>query len=301
MTADKLGEEIMSGTKLISILESEKTPENISRKENLLELLNSLDEYVRTKIEEGADNVTMANFLGEIALQTDQDTNADDSGSAVTLMTVHAAKGLEFNNVIIVGVEEDLFPSSMSRDSIAEIEEERRLLYVAITRARSTCTITYARSRYKNGQTKTCTMSRFIKDIDPQFLSMTQSSGMSSGSYDFNKSRDEWNTRYLRQESNNAMHAGSSSTSNGNLFQKRISTPPMSKPASSSPNTGDFTLHSPDELCSGMKIEHSRFGFGTINNIEASGADTKITVDFGNVGTKSLILKFARFKILKTE
>lgn len=302
MTADKLGQEIMNGTKLISMLESEKTPENISRKENLLELLNSLDEYVRTKIEEGADNVTMANFLGEIALQTDQDTNTDDSGSAVTLMTVHAAKGLEFNNVIIVGVEEDLFPSSMSRDSIAEIEEERRLLYVAITRAKSTCTITYARSRYKNGQTKTCTMSRFIKDIDPQFLSMTQSSGMSSGSYDFNKSRDEWNTRYIRTDNNRSSLAASTQQSKPSVSIFPSTTlRPVANQASTSTNPADFCLHTADELRPGMKIEHSRFGFGTINNIEASGADTKITVDFGNVGTKSLILKFARFKILKTE
>ena len=131
---------------------------------------------------------------------------------------------------------------------------------------------------------------------------MTRSSGMSSGSYDFNKSRDEWDTRYIRTDNNRSSLAASTQQSKPSVSIFPSTTlRPVANQASTSTNPADFCLHTADELRPGMKIEHSRFGFGTINNIEASGADTKITVDFGNVGTKSLILKFARFKILTTK
>ena len=291
MPADELGKEIIRETKLVAIMETDNTPENISRKENLTELLNSLSDFVRTEEEEvNGEDVLMTNFLAEVSLLTDQDRDdGDDTEAAVTLMTVHAAKGLEFKNVIIVGVEENLFPSSMSSDSIAGIEEERRLLYVAITRAKATCTITYARSRYRNGQTQTCTASRFIKDIDRRYLSVSSSS--SSPVCDEVKPQFTWDGSRLSSVRKDAFAS-----------RERQSTvvPPPSQPASAAPAaSGDFGLHDVAELGDGMEIEHSRFGRGVITDVvEGKAGDAKITVDFGDIGRKTLILKFARFKIL---
>ena len=160
---------IFSKSELVTSLYSDSTPENISCIENLNELLNAVQQFVKEKEEAGDANTSMSDFLSVASLATDQD-NDDDDIPKVTLMTVHAAKGLEFKNVFIVGVEDELFPSLRSTDSIQELEEERRLLYVAITRAKEHCVMTYATSRYRNGQTHPCTISRFIKYIDPSFL-----------------------------------------------------------------------------------------------------------------------------------
>lgn len=301
--ADELGEEIISTTRLVSIMESDNTPENISRKENLTELLNSLTDFVRTKEEEeNSENVLMTDFLAEVSLLTDQDNDDKDAAgeAAVTLMTVHAAKGLEFKNVIVVGVEENLFPSSMSSDSIAGIEEERRLLYVAITRAQATCTITYARSRYRNGQTQTCTASRFIKDMDQRYLSISASSSPSPSGRESNRPQFSWDGNHL---------SGLSDAYDRNRWtaaHKPASLQPLSS-MKTAPQLqqlqgcdGEFGYHSIEELSVGMTIEHSRFGQGTVIDIVPGGVgDTKITVDFGDIGSKTLILKFAKFKIIE--
>ena len=290
--ADELGKEIVKRTGLIAIMESDKTPENISRKENLTELLNSLDDFVRTKEEEeNSDETKMSNFLAGVSLLTDQDRDDDGNGeAAVTLMTVHAAKGLEFKNVIIVGVEENLFPSAMSSDSIAGIEEERRLLYVAITRAQVTCTITYARSRYRNGQTQTCTASRFIRDMDSRYLSVSSSS-TSYTKKEEPKSQFRWENGRLSKIGDDAKPR-----EQFGIKQEPARRLAVSQPAA---DNGDFGLHEVSELYQGMAIEHSRFGAGTIISIETGGSDdAKIIVDFGDIGIKTLILKFARFKIM---
>lgn len=155
-------------------IHSDNTPENISRQENIQELLNGISEFCSLREEEGEEHVSLNDFLAEISLATDQDSEDDKESEKVTMMTVHAAKGLEFKNVIIVGVEEDLFPSSMSKNSEREIEEERRLLYVAITRAEINCILTYASTRFRNGQTTACPPSRFLKDLDPQYITMPE-------------------------------------------------------------------------------------------------------------------------------
>lgn len=153
---------IYATSKILSSLYSDNTPENISRQENLSELLNAVQQFVDEAKEEGESGVSMTDFLSVVQLATDQDSDDDDDDSPrVTLMTVHAAKGLEFRNVIIVGVEDEMFPSMHSSNSLAEVEEERRLLYVAITRAQEHCLMTYATSRYINGQTHPCMPSRF--------------------------------------------------------------------------------------------------------------------------------------------
>ena len=171
-SADIIARHIIDRTTLLSSLKTDRTPESISKQENLQELLSGVGEFVAGKIEEGSEGTSLTDFLGEVSLATDQDTQETQEAS-ITLMTVHAAKGLEFNNVFIVGVEEELFPSAMSCDSLAEIEEERRLLYVAITRAKENCIISYASSRFRNGQTKTCSPSRFLKDIDRSYLHLS--------------------------------------------------------------------------------------------------------------------------------
>lgn len=298
VAADVLAESILKGTKLIEITNNDNTPENISRRENLLELIAGTKEYVTQQQEIGSTNVTMSNFLAEVSLATDQD-EPDEDTECVTLMTVHAAKGLEFKNVIIVGVEEDLFPAQMSCDSLAAIEEERRLLYVAITRAKKNCLLTYATSRYKNGQTKTSVPSRFIKDIDSKYLSVSQttmiSSAPSRSKLDWAQERDSFNNWSSSHDTKSA-----SSTDNNELVAKvSTPTPTAQKYAQSFIPTKDCVTHSIDEISIGQVIVHSRFGPGEIVSIDTSTNDAKITVSFNETGNKILLLKFAKFSIVK--
>ncbi len=168
--AEEVANLIISDTRLIANLVHDRTPESISKQENLTELLSGVREFVTTRTEEGSDQLRLGDFLGEVSLATDQDSDESGIEERVTLMTVHAAKGLEFNNVFIVGVEEDLFPSAMSGGTQSGIEEERRLLYVALTRARNFCMMSHASTRYRNGATAMCSPSRFLRDIDTRYL-----------------------------------------------------------------------------------------------------------------------------------
>ena len=302
--AFELAQMILRDSSILASVHSDNTPENISKQENLSELLNGIKDFIMTKQEAGEeDEVSLTNFLAEVSLATDQDTsNNNENGECVTLMTVHAAKGLEFRNVIIVGVEEDLFPSKMSCDTIEGVEEERRLLYVAITRAKTSCTITFASSRYLNGQSKQCQMSRFIRDINPSYLSLTQTSSMLGESYSTPRRSSGW---------------GDDGYSSRPVFvqQRKTDTQPIiekpsmdvqvkaSRPAASFNSVaratigGEYTCHNVSELTEGMKIQHSRFGLGDI--LEVFVKDEKIRVHFGEIeDTKLLMLKFAKFKIL---
>ena len=199
-------------------------------------------------------------------------------------MTVHAAKGLEFNNVFIVGVEEDLFPSAMSNGSLAEIEEERRLLYVAITRAKNFCMISYASSRYRNGQTVMCSPSRFLRDINPQYLDLVSGASLTAPRPSFESYRSSYHSAAPRSAAP-ARQAPARSTAAASQF------------STASASADD--KHNVSELAEGMRIEHSRFGNGTIMSVDTSQAEARITVEFDNTGSKLLLLKFARFKILK--
>lgn len=287
LNADEMTRRIISDTGLLSMYISDTTPESVSKQENLQELMNAARSFVADKTEQGdSEHVTLGDFLSEVSLATDQDSDDDTAEQRVTLMTIHAAKGLEFANVFIVGVEEELLPSSMSMGSAQEIEEERRLLYVAITRAKKFCMLSYAASRFHNGQTKTCRPSRFIADID---------------------------RRYLRAESGSDIAAASTASpdfSRINRFEplRRPATPKASveaQPHFAAPTVasgsklpmGEFTTHPSDELSVGMQIEHQRFGIGEIVDIDRSQPDHKIIVDFSNVQRRTLLLKFARFKI----
>ena len=218
----------------------------------------------------------MTDFLAEVSLATDQDEK-DTSKDRVTLMTVHAAKGLEFKNVIVVGVEEELFPSAMASDSLQAIEEERRLLYVAITRAKEFCMLSYASSRYRNGQTMVTRPSRFLRDIDPQYIKMIQGSDLDDAPRGINP-LDNYRASYHSQGAaggfsnpggrpayQSARGGGASASWLEKSRRKLEETVAGNK---SRQDTGltdaDFTIHDISELYGGLKIIHGRFGHGTM-------------------------------------
>ena len=291
-------QEMVKLTHIKSVLMGDNTPENISRIENLDELMNAVNDFQQIKEESGDEHYQIGDFLAETSLLTDQDMN-DPDGEKVTLMTVHAAKGLEFRNVIIVGVEEDLFPSAMSAGSMYQIEEERRLLYVAITRAEVNCVITYATSRYHNGQTKTCVISRFLRDIAPEYLMMGSTNSAPVPSRKRTRWDDDWDDEPVREKPKRTTEAKPRSM---RQTPSRLTTAP--KPARPTPPTpppsggnGNFTIHTADELSEGCQILHQRFGRGTVTAIDTSGSDAKIDVEFSDGQTRKLLLKFAKFEI----
>ena len=288
--------ETIRRTKLKSVLMGDNTPENISRIENLDELMNAVNDFQQVKQESGDEHFQIGDFLAETSLLTDQDMN-DPDGEKVTLMTVHAAKGLEFRNVIIVGVEEDLFPSAMSQDSLAQIEEERRLLYVAITRAEVNCVITYATSRYYNGKPKSCVMSRFLRDIAPSYLlqgSTNSAPVPSKGKMRFYTEAEPRHTRTTTPAKPSPKPAPVPSS-------PRPAPRPVS-PVSPTPppvaGGGNFNIHTVEELSEGSEILHQRFGQGTVTHIDTSGSDAKIDVLFNDGQSRKLLLKYAKFEIL---
>ena len=292
--ADELADHIIATTGLVANLVHDNTPESISQIENLQELLNGVRQFVADRREEGADEAQadMASFLTEVSLATDQDGKDPDDGVAerVTLMTIHAAKGLEFGNVFIVGAEEELLPSAMSLDSASAVEEERRLMYVALTRAKRFCMISYAASRFLNGQTKTCQPSRFLRDIDPRYLRMTTGSTIAGPSRSPESFRDSFHTPSVSP----AMRVHPRRTEPSPV--QRPVAAPASAPAASA---GEYTTHSSAELAPGTVIEHQRFGRGTVLEVDTSALDHRVRVQFDQVEPRVLLLKFAKFKILK--
>lgn len=294
VNAYELGRIIIERSGIMAELMKDKSVENISKQENVDELLAAMHDFVSEQEEQGSVEIKMTDFLAQASLATDQDTDKNE-GECVTLMTVHAAKGLEYKNVIIVGVEEDLFPSGMSKDSLAAIEEERRLLYVAITRAESNCVITYAKSRFRNGSTQYCHPSRFIRDIDTQYLSLGATSGY--------KSKLENRDDDYRTYSPRSYDSSRSGYTPRSTFQPKPSFTPATPSATATPPpaaaaSGDFSLHSLSEISQGCNILHNKFGQGTIAKIDTSGSDPKIIVEFDVMGQRTLLLKFAKFKIL---
>lgn len=289
--AEEIAGHIIKETRLLSMLLTDRTPESISKQENLSELLSGVKEFVDTQREQGIDDLSLGTYLGQISLATDQDSDTE-SEERVTLMTVHAAKGLEFNNIFIVGVEEELFPSAMSAGSALEIEEERRLLYVALTRARNFCMMSYASSRYRNGQTATCQPSRFLRDINPEYLKL-----MSGTTLDGRYGRPafaDYVSSYSGKKTMNPTPVPRSTTTNSTTYRRNLVS--AKEAAAAPPRKGTVD---PDILNIGMRIEHSRFGKGTITEIDRSHADVRIRVDFDNTDTKVLLLKFAQFKVLQ--
>lgn len=279
--ASELGEDIFARTGLVAMLLTDHTPESISKRENLEEILAGLREFVDDRTEAGEEDLGMSAFLSEVSLATDQDQNSDDDTPKVTLMTVHAAKGLEFSHVFIVGVEEELFPSGLSMDTIAGVEEERRLLYVAITRAKKTCVITYAKSRFRNGQTMMTVPSRFLSDLDRSYITFGSSSKI--------KQPGDPATDPTRRYT---------ATHTFGLTGRRMTVSPSSGP--SAPARGAASgggLHTLTEVPVGTRINHARFGRGRVKAHTESSGNPVIVVDFDQLGEKKLILKFAKFNI----
>lgn len=297
---------IIDRTGLFTMLLSDGTPESISKQENLQELLNGVKEFVETKVEEGSVETSLMHFMSEVSLATDQDSDSAKDEERVTLMTVHAAKGLEFNNVFIVGLEEELFPSAMAQDSPSQIEEERRLLYVAITRARKFCMISYAASRFRNGQTMACRPSRFLGDIDRKYLKLSTGTDFGNRS-DYPATRPTVNYHASMSGSGRSLNdlrrkSQYPQPSQPSYFAKTptigqnrpVATSPM---VSQSSTSGTFTLHTVAEVAEGMVIEHGKFGRGVIETVDTSGTDARIVVNFDNTDTRTLMLKFAKFAI----
>ncbi len=297
--AEALAVKIIRETQLLSNLISDRTPESISKQENLNELLNGVKEFVSSQQEQGQEGVGLSDYLAQISLLTDQDEQQSDE-PRVTLMTVHAAKGLEFSNVFIVGLEEELFPSAMASASPAEIEEERRLLYVAITRAKHFCMMSYASKRYRNGQEAICQPSRFLRDIDTRYLLLSGGTNLQNSPM-FNpvqSYRDSFHSAPYQRKPERS--GGTLSNQYGLTIGSGVAYPKPSgqnaTPAAS--QAGGFGLHTPEELNVGMKIVHERFGAGTILEVDTSASNARIVVQFKNLDTKTLLLKFAKFKII---
>jgi DNA helicase-2/ATP-dependent DNA helicase PcrA len=320
--AYQLGHAIIMESGVSKDIYSSRNPEDIARQENLEEFLGGMQDFVESRREEDMGNhVLLSDFLQEVALLTDLDSEGDENQPKVSLMTIHSAKGLEFPTVFVVGLEENIFPSPMCTESMRELEEERRLLYVAITRAEKHCILTCAQNRFRYGRMEYDTPSRFIRDIDPSLLYIAGEK--KSDDADYGTKRLPWtqNPRPVatqfradpmpravaprRQEQ--PVEALSPSfkrllnQSAGGQYRPAATAPRASQqngsaaPSSSALHEGATTGH---QLREGMTIEHQRFGIGTVLKVEGSGENEKATVNFRNVGTKQLLLKFAKYKII---
>ena len=290
-----LGHDIIMQSGISRDIYAGREPEDLSRQENLQEFVSGLQDFVETRREEDrGDQVSLSDFLQEVSLLTDLDSDNDDTQSKVTLMTIHSAKGLEFATVFIVGLEENIFPSPMCVNTMRELEEERRLLYVAITRAEKRCIMTCAQNRWRYGKMEYDTPSRFIKDIDPNLLRVDgATSSTVAKDFDYNGNRMNSNSRWIQ----NARPVATQFKADP---KPRI-VPPVSGnfrrvPPSHSPNANQQTNAS---LHEGNVIEHQRFGIGEIVKLEGVGENQKATVQFRNTGTKQLLLKFAKFTIIR--
>lgn len=300
--AYEIGADIIRQSGIINDVCQDSSPENLSRKENIEELVNGMSDFCAQRQEEGNPNVLLGDFLSEVSLLTDQDSDKDGDDEKITLMTVHSAKGLEFKNVFVVGMEENLFPSSMVGDSPRALEEERRLFYVAITRAEEHCFLSYAKTRFRYGKMEFGSPSRFLKDIDIRFLRLPQDAGM------FRRVEEEAvafrreNARGFAPDKEDAPYGGKERVSVRPKQQiiaptvprnlKRVA--PSANTASTSPSAGA----SANRVQQGQLIEHERFGLGEVLKVEGEGDNAKATIRFKNAGDKQLLLRFARFKVI---
>lgn len=328
-----LGMEIIKTSGLSAEIYADKDPENVSRQENLEEFMSGMQDFVETRREEGRENDTsLTDFLQEVSLLTDVESEGDSEKGKVSLMTVHSAKGLEFPTVFIVGMEENIFPSIMSSDTKRGLEEERRLFYVAITRAERHCILTYTLNRYRYGKMECETPSRFLREIDPKLMRVDNAKDIfmkSSGASPFRKSpfgQDEM-PPYMQ---NDYPSSHNSKWQNNRPVASQFRADPKPREAAhreERPVSDTFspgfqrlrsmasathqrtyrpqqpkTLAAPSTGTGNIKensiIEHERFGMGKIIRLEGTGENQKATVEFQNAGVKQLLLKFARFKVI---
>ena len=311
--AYQLGYAIIQESGISRDIYSGRDPEDLSRQENLEELVGGLNDFVESHREEGqGDHVAMGDFLQEISLMTDLDSDHADDNDRVALMTIHAAKGLEFPTVFIVGLEENIFPSPMCTGTMKDLEEERRLLYVAITRAERHCILTCAQNRFRYGKMEYDTPSRFIKDIDPSLITVMSERSEYGGDSYHSRQQSRWtqNPRPVAsqfradpmpravapREKEKPVNSFSDSFANRLDMARSGSFKPISR-VSTSASSPSTSTQAP--LREGNVIEHQRFGIGTVVKLEGEGENRKATVEFRNTGTKQLLLKFARYSVIK--
>ena len=280
-----LAQLIASESGLLKDLHNGKTLEERTKYENVEELLNGIRDFAASNYTEG-EPAKLETFLENVALLTDQDNEKANDRNKVTLMTIHAAKGLEFPQVYVVGLEEDLFPSKMSINTQNELEEERRLFYVALTRAMQRVTLSYCKSRYKYGTPTHTTPSRFINEIDEQYIKAKPLFGKKSGGGFSPNHNDEVSFKKRGSAFKKPTRAGMNLAANRKL-QK-----------SSNPS-GNFKADNPNDIKSGMEVEHQQFGIGKVIQIEGSDPNRKAIVFFSKYGEKKLLLRFARLRIVK--
>lgn len=287
--AIELAKHICNTVGIIKDLKEDDTPEGLSRVQNIEELLNAIMEFSDKQVDEvtGEQNeVTLNKFMEDVALLTDQDKKNDEDDDYVTLMTIHSAKGLEFPYVYIVGLEENLFPGIQSLSTREDLEEERRLFYVALTRAETKLVLSYAESRYRWGNLTLSEPSRFIEEIDQSLIERTRKASFrGTSSFD---------------EGINFSNPFSKSFQTRRDFQKKTTQPSSATPINTPKNNNsDFVAATPDEIDEGMRVLHQKFGQGTVMKVEGIGPNKKATVMFDDCGSKQLMLKFAKLNILK--
>ena len=321
----ELGDAIIRESRISEDIMSGKNADDLARQENLEEFLSGMQTFVAGRQEEGRmDEAYLTDYLQDVALLTDADSEGEKDEPRVSLMTVHAAKGLEFATVFVVGLEENIFPSPLAAISVRELEEERRLLYVAITRAEKHCILTNAKNRFRYGKMEFDNPSRFIDEIDASLIEGGEEAPESSfggerssfggygsssrygsdGGYGGRMPWDRDRSGYRRDYQNSKPVAsqfmadpkpGFKSVRAVNAVHRIMGDTASSSSVASSVSNASSAAGS---LTEGCRIEHQRFGIGTVLKIEGTGENTKATVEFQNAGTKQLLLKFAKFTIL---
>lgn len=318
----ELGDAIIRESRISEDIMSGKNADDLARQENLEEFLSGMQTFVAGRQEEGRmDEAYLTDYLQDVALLTDADSEGEKDEPRVSLMTIHAAKGLEFATVFVVGLEENIFPSPLAAISVRELEEERRLLYVAITRAEKHCILTNAKNRFRYGKMEFDNPSRFIDEIDASLIEGGEETPESSfgggrssfggygseGGYGGRMPWDRDRSGYRRDYQNSKPVAsqfmadpkpGFKSVRAVNAAHRIMGDTASSSSVASAGSSASKASSAAGSLSEGCRIEHQRFGIGTVLKIEGTGENTKATVEFQNAGTKQLLLKFAKFTIL---
>lgn len=296
MNAYEVGREIIITSGISGDLYKDMSVEGKSRQENLEELVSALHSFTESKLEEGESNVSLVDYLSEVSLMSDIDEDKSGDNDCIKLMTIHSAKGLEFHTVFIVGVEEDLFPSAKAKASEADIEEERRLFYVAITRAEKNCFISYATNRYRFGKAEFAVPSRFINEIDRKYIRENKSSAPQPKI----KQRSYANIfSQFRQNSQENLSRPSIQADEPQRYKKINKIPDNPYKSTTASHTEETKTNNRYHLSVGDRISHDRFGNGVVEKIEGNDENCKATVLFDNMGRKQLLLKYAHLTIIK--
>ena len=318
----ELGDAIIRESRISEDIMSGKNADDLARQENLEEFLSGMQTFVAGRQEEGRmDEAYLTDYLQDVALLTDADSEGEKDEPRVSLMTIHAAKGLEFATVFVVGLEENIFPSPLAAVSVRELEEERRLLYVAITRAEKHCILTNAKNRFRYGKMEFDNPSRFIDEIDASLIEGGEEAPESSfgggrssyggygseGGYGGRMPWDRDRSGYRRDYQNSKPVAsqfmadpkpGFKSVRAVNAVHRIMGDTASSSSVALAGSSASKASSAAGSLSEGCRIEHQRFGIGRVLKIEGTGENTKATVEFQNAGTKQLLLKFAKFTIL---